>query len=65
MDTNNSLVMPLHAPDGRPLSLAEIERDVILQTISRTKTMTDAAEVLGIGRSTLYRKVNEYKAEAR
>ena len=53
---------PLQAPNGRNLSLAEIERNVILHTIRQTRTMTEAANVLGIGRSTLYRKFNEYRA---
>jgi DNA-binding NtrC family response regulator len=43
------------------LPLAEVERRAILRTIEHTKgDRTFAAELLGIGRTTLYRKLKEY-----
>lgn len=43
------------------LPLAEIERRAILRTLGHTKgDRTCAAELLGIGRTTLYRKLKEY-----
>lgn len=48
---------------GRILPLAEVERQTILQALERLngdKVMT--ARVLGIGKTTLYRKLKEYSA---
>jgi DNA-binding NtrC family response regulator len=43
------------------LPLAEIERRAILRTLEHTKgDRTFAADLLGIGRTTLYRKLKEY-----
>lgn len=46
------------------LSLREMERDYILEILRRTEgNKTRAAEILGLDRKTLYRKLEEYKAE--
>jgi len=43
------------------LNLVEVEREVIVQALRKFgNNMTKAAEELGIGRTTLYRKTNEY-----
>ena len=63
--------MPLHAPvvgtgvtlfeaDGHIRNLEEIEADVIRLAIGHYRgRMTEVARRLGIGRSTLYRKLGE------
>ncbi len=49
----------LHIPVG--VTMAEAEKQVILQTLSaQNGNKTRAAEVLGIGRKTLHRKLDEY-----
>ncbi|HZP17278.1 MAG TPA: helix-turn-helix domain-containing protein, partial [Terriglobales bacterium] len=56
------LVSP--APDTRILPITEIERQTILNAIAQLngdKLM--AAKLLGIGKTTLYRKLKEYGAE--
>ena len=46
---------------GREMPLAEIEKKAILHAIEHTKgDRTVAAAMLGIGRTTLYRKLKEY-----
>jgi DNA-binding NtrC family response regulator len=46
-------------------SLAEVEREHILRVLDALSgNQTDAAQVLGIGRSTLWRKLREYGMEA-
>ncbi|MDT8070779.1 MAG: sigma-54 dependent transcriptional regulator [Terriglobia bacterium] len=48
---------------GRALTLAEIEKNAILQTIDQLHgDKMEAAKVLGIGKTTLYRKLKEYGA---
>ncbi|HID92940.1 MAG TPA: hypothetical protein EYP60_02480 [bacterium (Candidatus Stahlbacteria)] len=43
-------------------SLSEVERKVILKALRKTGWIKrDAAKVLGISRSTLYRKLNRYR----
>jgi DNA-binding NtrC family response regulator len=43
------------------LNLAEVEREVIRKAIVKHQNnLTRAAEDLGIGRTTLYRKLEEY-----
>lgn len=50
----------LYAPDGNLRPLEEIEADVIRLAIGLYRgRMTEVARRLGIGRSTLYRKLNE------
>lgn len=47
--------------DERMASLADIERDAILRTLKHTQhQIVAAAKILGIGRSTLYRKMAAY-----
>ncbi len=42
------------------LSLAEVERRVILATLERYKTREEAAQILGISLKTLYNRLHEY-----
>jgi DNA-binding NtrC family response regulator len=50
----------------RGLALAELERDYIFEILRRTGgNKTRAAEILGIPRRTLYRRLDEYAAETR
>ena len=47
--------------DGRPLSLADLERDHIATVLRQTSWHQGrAAEALGISPKTLYRKIREY-----
>ena len=48
----------------RQTTLAEAERDLILQTLERCgRNHSAAAEALGIGRTTLWRKLKEYEID--
>jgi NtrC-family two-component system response regulator AlgB len=47
---------------GGDASLEEIEREHILRVLSRTKTLDEAAAILGIDASTLWRKRRKYDA---
>jgi DNA-binding NtrC family response regulator len=50
----------LYADDGHVRSLEQIEADVIRLAIGHYRgRMTEVARKLGIGRSTLYRKLHE------
>lgn len=40
--------------------LAEIERDTVLAAIREVKNIPEAARQLGIGQTTIYRKLREY-----
>jgi transcriptional regulator of acetoin/glycerol metabolism len=56
-------VHPAEAPVILPLS--EIEKRAILEALAYTKgDHTMAAHLLGIGRTTLYRKLKEYRLES-
>jgi DNA-binding NtrC family response regulator len=58
--------LPLrHAPPRQPgLFLATVERETILKALAATQgDRAKAAQMLGIGRTTLYRKLKEYKIE--
>ncbi len=47
--------------DLKSLNLSEVEREVIKQALKKSNgNLTKAAEELGIGRTTLYRKMEEY-----
>lgn len=47
------------------LTLREVERDYILETLRKTSgNKTRAAELLGLDRKTLYRKLDEYRDDA-
>jgi DNA-binding NtrC family response regulator len=59
-------MMPVH-PVQSPviLPLSEIEKRAILEALTYTKgDHTMAAHLLGIGRTTLYRKLKEYRLES-
>jgi len=48
-------------PDIKSLNLTDVEREVIRQALKKSNgNLTKAAEELGIGRTTLYRKMEEY-----
>jgi DNA-binding NtrC family response regulator len=55
----------LHAPPRQPgLFLATVEKETILKALAATHgDRAKAAHMLGIGRTTLYRKLKEYKIE--
>lgn len=46
-------------------TLAETEKREILRAVRETKSLTEAAKVLGIGRNTVYVKLRKYRAEER
>ncbi|HEX2164999.1 MAG TPA: sigma-54 dependent transcriptional regulator [Thermoanaerobaculia bacterium] len=53
---------PVQPPSGEPRSMAEIERQAILETLERTGGhRARAADLLEIGLRTLQRKLKEYK----
>ncbi|MDP9120471.1 MAG: sigma-54 dependent transcriptional regulator [Acidobacteriota bacterium] len=55
---------PVQAVVGGPRTMAEIERQAILETLARTEGhRARAADLLGIGLRTLQRKLKEYKDE--
>ena len=47
------------------IPLAALERIMILRTMKQYPNMKDAAKVLGIGKTTLYRKLKEYKEKGK
>ena len=56
---SHSLPQPDH--EVKTLNLTDVEKDVIRQALVKyTGNLTRAAEELGIGRTTLYRKMEEY-----
>ncbi len=55
---------PVQSVVGEPRTMADIERQAILETLARTSGhRARAADVLGIGLRTLQRKLKEYKVE--
>lgn len=60
---------PHHEPELRsfpPLNLAELERRAIAAALLQTRgNVPRAAQLLGIGRATLYRKLANQRAEAK
>ena len=55
---------PVQAAAGPPKTMAEIERQAILETLGRTEgKRSDAARMLGIGLRTLQRKLKEYRQQ--
>ena len=64
--TGSSLGIPAVAEDGEIRSLEAIEADMIRLALGRYRGhMTEVAKRLNIGRSTLYRKMQEYGLEPR
>ncbi len=54
--------VPVQAAAGEPRTMADIERQAILETLERTAGhRAKAADLLGIGLRTLQRKLKEYK----
>ena len=55
---------PDAAEGGRIVPIADLEKEAILRTIEKLKgDKLLAAKLLGIGKTTLYRKLKEYAAE--
>jgi DNA-binding NtrC family response regulator len=55
---------PVQVVAGEPRTMADIERQAILETLDRTGGhRARAADILGIGLRTLQRKLKEYKDE--
>ena len=55
---------PVQATFGEPKSMAEIERQAILETLERTDgKRAETAKLLGIGLRTLQRKLKEYREQ--
>jgi transcriptional regulator of acetoin/glycerol metabolism len=48
-------------PEIKTLNLSDVEKDVIRHALKKYNgNLTRASEELGIGRTTLYRKIEEY-----
>ena len=59
--TTEAAAVPAESEQGRIISIAEMERQAILETIRQLKgDKLMAAKLLGIGKTTLYRKLKEY-----
>ncbi|MDQ7781798.1 MAG: transporter substrate-binding protein [Desulfomonilaceae bacterium] len=57
---------PLDFSEGRLPKLEEVEEEIIRQALEKSWfNLSEAARLLGIGRSTLYRKLKRYSAERR
>src|SRR5277367_632013 len=54
----------LFGPKAPVLLMDEYERRVIIHALKRCKSAVAAARALGIGKTTLYRKLAEYKIDA-
>ncbi len=64
--TRSSIGIPAVTDDGDIRSLVDIEADMIRLALGRYRGhMTEVAKRLGIGRSTLYRKMREFGLEGR
>jgi two-component system, NtrC family, response regulator HydG len=60
----NGDATPQPAPDGAVLTLADMEKRHITQMLRRCGgNVRDTAQALGIGRSTLYKKIGDYGIE--
>ncbi len=52
---------PSAVAENQCKSLEELERDAIIQAMDKNRgNLSDVARQLGIGRSTLYRKLEQY-----
>ncbi len=62
----NGMASPLITPEGHVRRLRDIEADAIAEALRIYRgRMAEAARRLGIGRSTLYRKIDEMQIETR
>ena len=52
-------MLPLIRSDGRRLTLSEVEASAIDHAMLTCRSVSAAARELGIGRTTLYRKLGE------
>ena len=52
-------MLPLVRSDGRRLTLSEVEASAIDHAMITCRSLSAAARELGIGRTTLYRKLGE------
>jgi len=52
-------MLPLVRSDGRRLTLSEIEASAIDHAMLTCRSLSAAARELGIGRTTLYRKLSD------
>lgn len=63
--TADENTLPLVAAVARAYTLRDLEREYILRVIESTHgNKTEAAKILGVDRTTLYRKLDEYKVKA-
>jgi DNA-binding NtrC family response regulator len=61
MSTSVSQPAPSSGGEGGTLNLEELERETIVRALEQNKgNLSDVARQLGIGRSTLYRKLEQY-----
>jgi DNA-binding NtrC family response regulator len=52
--------LPAPIPETETLNLADLERIAIREALNRTHNACAAAKLLGIGKTTLYRKLKQY-----
>ncbi len=65
-EKNDRYSVHLIDDNGQVRAYNELEREIIERTVNHYRgRMSEAARRLGIGRSTLYRKLDEYHAESR
>ncbi|CAM3916885.1 sigma-54-dependent Fis family transcriptional regulator [Alkalicoccus chagannorensis] len=57
------LEAPYERSAGTSLDLHEVEKSTIVQALQESGTISKAAEILGITRSTLYKKIEKYEIE--
>ena len=58
------LVLPIISEKGVPRFLKDVEKDCILGALEKTEgNRTKAAELMGMGVATLYRKLKSYKLQ--
>ncbi|MCG3172591.1 MAG: hypothetical protein GMKNLPBB_00745 [Myxococcota bacterium] len=64
---NTTPYIPNHNPEPIPeKTLAEYEKEIILNVLSRANwNISEAARILDVGRSTIYRKLKQYRLHAR
>ena len=61
LGTGNAAAASHAASDARPVSLETMEREAIVRALEHNQgNLSDVARQLGIGRSTLYRKLEQY-----